>query len=344
MLQILTPDEINRCQDAPDLEFYDHILVAFSGGKDSLACLLYLLSSGIDKSKIELHHHDVDGDGRTFMDWDVTRDYCRKVAEHFGLPIYFSYKAGGFEREMTRDNVPTASTTFEMPEEDGTTGQRIVGGNGPAGTRQKFPQVSPDLSVRWCSAYLKIDVMDVAIRNQERFLNKRILVVTGERAEESASRARYKVFEPHRIDSRNGKRRQRHVDHWRPIHSWHEKAVWDIIKDFGIVPHVAYQLGWSRLSCMTCIFGSPNQWATIQKYFPERFDAVANYEANFGVTIRRNESIRQTAAKGKPYAAISENSHLLEVAKSKSWTLPIWVEPATWTIPAGAYGENAGPN
>jgi hypothetical protein len=27
------------------------------------------------------------------------------------------------------------------------------------GTRLKFPQVSADLNVRWCSAYLKIDVM-----------------------------------------------------------------------------------------------------------------------------------------------------------------------------------------
>lgn len=38
---------------------YDAILVAFSGGKDSLACLLHLLDLGVDRSKIELWHHDV---------------------------------------------------------------------------------------------------------------------------------------------------------------------------------------------------------------------------------------------------------------------------------------------
>ena len=44
-------------------------------------------------------------------------------------------------------------------------------------------------SVRWCSAYLKIDVGAAALRGQARFEGKRTLFVTGERAEESAARA-----------------------------------------------------------------------------------------------------------------------------------------------------------
>jgi len=42
---------------------YDKILVAFSGGKDSIACVLHLLDLGIPRSSIELHHHLVDGRG-----------------------------------------------------------------------------------------------------------------------------------------------------------------------------------------------------------------------------------------------------------------------------------------
>ena len=52
----------------PVLGDYDRILVAFSGGKDSLACLLLLLEAGVPPSRIELHHHDVDGD-QPFIDW-----------------------------------------------------------------------------------------------------------------------------------------------------------------------------------------------------------------------------------------------------------------------------------
>src|SRR3546814_13356546 len=75
------------------------------------------------------------------------------------------------------------------------------------GTRGKFPQLSPDLSVRWCSAYLKIDVMAASIRNQDRFLGKRTLVVTGERAQESVASSKYQTFERHRTDTRDGTRK-----------------------------------------------------------------------------------------------------------------------------------------
>ena len=43
------------------LEEYDKIIVLFSGGKDSLACVLHLLELGVPREKIELWHHDIDG-------------------------------------------------------------------------------------------------------------------------------------------------------------------------------------------------------------------------------------------------------------------------------------------
>ena len=186
------------------LESYDTIIVAFSGGKDSLACLLDLLDRGVSKSRIELWHHDIDGrEGSTLMDWACTRDYCCKIAEALGVRLYYSWKVGGFEREMLRDHARTAPTAFEGPE-----GVQYVGGDrGGENTRRQFPQVSADLSVRWCSSYLKIDVCAAAIRNQDRFIGKRVLVVTGERAEESPGRAKYETFETDRADLRDGKRR-----------------------------------------------------------------------------------------------------------------------------------------
>jgi diphthamide synthase (EF-2-diphthine--ammonia ligase) len=85
-----------------DLAQYDKIIVYFSGGKDSLACLLHLLEQGVPAEKIELWHHEIDGrEGSELMDWTCTPDYCRKVAQVFGIQIYFSWKVGGFEGEMT---------------------------------------------------------------------------------------------------------------------------------------------------------------------------------------------------------------------------------------------------
>lgn len=317
-----------------DLEAYDVIIVAFSGGKDSLACLLDLLDRGAPRSRIELWHHDVDGrEGSTLMDWPVTRDYCAKVAQAFGLPLYFSWRVGGFEREMLRDGTATAPVAFEAPD-----GVHYVGGKGPAGTRRMFPQVSADLSTRWCSGYLKIDVCASAIRNQARFNGKRTLVVTGERAEESAARAKYKAFEPHRADTRTGRAR-RHVDAWRPVHAWTEARVWETIRRHGVAPHPAYTLGWGRTSCAACIFGSPAQWASLRAIAPAQVARIAEYEAAFGKTIKRKLSVMQTADAGRAY---SMDPAAVAVALSHTFDGPVLLGDA-WVLPAGAFGESCGP-
>ena len=218
----------------PALPSYDTVIVAFSGGKDSIACLLSLIEAGVPRERIELYHHDVDGQGPPFMDWPSTTAYCRAVARALGVPLYLSWKQGGFLREMLRENAPTAPIHFETP--DGTV--RTVGGFGPPGTRLRFPQVSANLNQRWCSAYLKIDVMAALVRAQERFLGRRTLIVTGERAQESRARAGYATFEQDRTDTRDGTRRQRLVDHWRPVHQLDEAAVWELIRKHGSSRHL----------------------------------------------------------------------------------------------------------
>ncbi len=319
-------------QDARlDLGAYRRFVVAFSGGKDSLAALLHLLSLGVPSHAIELHHHDVDGHGPTFMDWPCTPGYVRAIAEHFGIALYVSWREGGFARELARDDAPTAPIAFETP-----TGIGGAGGNGPAGTRGLFPQTSSDLRVRWCSPALKIDVLAAAIRNQSRFLDGRTLVITGERAEESPSRARYAAFEPHRTSTLG-----RGVDHWRPVHDWTERQVWDFIAHSRIRPHPAYVLGWGRLSCRACIFGSPGQWATLRLVFPAAFQRVATCEAASGKSIHRSLSVTQLADRGTPFPAALLNPDELAQADDPAWRVSILADP--WTLPAGAFGDHAGP-
>lgn len=126
-----------------DAHSYDYYIIAFSGGKDSLACLLHLLDLGVPKEKIELWHHLIDGrEGSTLMDWPVTESYCEAIAKAFSLPIYFSWKEGGFEREMLRENARTAPTRFQAPDEaneDNLIECGVGGTRGKFGTRRKFP-------------------------------------------------------------------------------------------------------------------------------------------------------------------------------------------------------------
>lgn len=326
------------------LNSYDHILVAFSGGKDSMACLLHLIECGVDLRKVELHHHLVDGrEGSDFMDWPVTEDYCRQIAKAFGVPIFFSWKEGGLEREMKRNNAPTAPIWWEEPLPDGGLVARCKGGDGPLGTRGIFPQVTPNISQRYCSAYGKIDVMRRLINNDPRFVGKRTLILSGERGEESKARAGYAIFEPDATDNRDGKKVQRHVDRWRPVRDWEELEVWAIMERFRVRAHPAYYLGWGRCSCRGCIFGNANQFRSLLEVDPDGFARLADFEEGSGKTLKRNESLRQLVAKGKPYDAITQEA--ADLAMCTHHYLPVILPPgAAWQLPAGAFGESCGPS
>jgi 3'-phosphoadenosine 5'-phosphosulfate sulfotransferase (PAPS reductase)/FAD synthetase len=318
---------------APDLASYDQILVAFSGGADSLACVLMLREAGIPAERIHLHHHLVDGRESDMMDWPCTEGYCNAVARELGMDISYSWRVGGMEREMLRDGSPTAPVA--IPSADGWI---EIGGKGDAGTRRMFPQVSQSLTTRWCSSYLKIACMDAWLRNDPKFRSTRTLVITGERAQESSARAKYAMFEPHRADRRDG-RSARHVDHWRPVHGLLKEEVWALIERWKLLAHPAYYCGFGRCSCRACIFGSKNQWATIRVMAPAQFERIALYEREFGVTIQRTESVMQQADLGTPYAI---DPFWMEVANSREFTIPVKCDP--WIRPSGASGEACGPS
>jgi Phosphoadenosine phosphosulfate reductase family len=332
---------MNNPASSLDLLSYDKYIVMLSGGKDSVASLLHLLDLGVDRSKVEIMHASIDGGagegGEGLMDWASTPAYVRAFGKALGIPVYFCWKQGGFLREMMRNQTETAPTMFETPD-----GLRTAGGNsGKFNTRLQFPQTSPDLSVRYCSGYLKVDPCATAIRNQTRFNQSRTLVITGERAAESASRANYKVFEADRADARNGKL-GRVVDHFRPVHSWSEAEVWAIIERWNINPAAPYRLGWSRLSCKNCIFGSASQWRSAQVVDPESVNRIASLEKQFGKTIDRKMDVLTKAARGTAYAG-TQNAALVAEANDANWNGPIFLTPGTWTLPAGAFGDCSGP-
>lgn len=238
-----------------------------------------------------------------------------------------------------RENSLTAPNCFECP--DGTVG-KVGGKRGKLATRRKFPQCSPDLTVRWCSGYLKIDVCSAAIINQPRFRGIRTLILSGERGEESAARAKYPVFEPDRADLRNGKQFTRHVDRLRPIRDWKEQQVWDIIRRYRVRVHPCYYLGWSRCSCRFCIFGNKNQFASAAYISPEPIKEIAALEKLFNCTIKRKSDILTLIASGTPYSHITDE--LKSIATNYNYDLPIILSPdEEWILPAGAFGENCGP-
>lgn len=318
-----------------DITSYDFVVVSFSGGKDSVACVLALLDLGVKKSQLELWHQRIDGDSEQgLMDWPCTDSYVKAFAKALGLSLYFQWRSGGLEREMLRENERTQGVYFE--DEGGL--RYLPTTTGKESTRRLFPQVSADLSVRWCSAYGKIMCAQRAMTNSRRFVGKKSLFVTGERRQESSARANYKEIEKHRCDSR-----ERRVTHWRAVIDWVEHDVWETIERHRIIAHPAYYLGFGRVSCMTCIFADKHQWATIREMDPDRFNKMHQYEVEFGKTIQRKQSIVEQADAGIPYDL--SDKEMLKLGLSRDYPVDRIIMPddQEWRLPAGAFKHCGGP-
>lgn len=314
-----------------DLNGYDNIIVALSGGKDSVACLLFLLDQGVDPSRLECWHHCIDGDPEQkqhFMDWKCTIPYIKALCEHLQIPLFMSWRDGGFYEELMKKDCPSKGVYFEDENHE----LHYVPSKSKPATRGLFPQQSGSLRTRWCSSSLKIEVMGFALRHQERFLGKKTLVVTGERRQESPSRAKYDELQDHTCNTQS-----RTVHHWRPVIDWSTEEVWEIIRQHGIIPHPAYWLGFGRTSCMKCVFLNNNDWAKVQKIDLQGFDAIAEVEKQAGKSIARNGKFLEERVQGE---TVSIDTDWAERAVSEEeWIMPIYFPVEHWTLPAGATGD-----
>lgn len=127
------------------------------------------------------------------------------------------------------------------------------------GQRMKFPAKSSCSQGRWCSDSLKAQVESKLYSDiDELAQDVKILVVSGERRQESAGRAKYNKMEIHRTNATA--KAHRLVHRWRRVIDWSETQIWDIIRRHRITPYHCYTAGWNRCSCMMCIFSLPTHW------------------------------------------------------------------------------------
>jgi 3'-phosphoadenosine 5'-phosphosulfate sulfotransferase (PAPS reductase)/FAD synthetase len=219
------------------------------------------------------------------------------------------------------------------------------------GKCHRFPAKGSIGSGRWCSAQLKREVADAVIRNldtmeeaEERRKGssaKKVLVVSGERRGESASRAGYNEMEVHRTNAE--KRAHRTVHQWRPVIDYSEKDVWEVLKRHNINPHPCYRAGWNRCSCAMCIFSTPSLFAGIRELYPEDFKQLQQDERILGFTLDNKCDLDTFIGNAKSCVYHGDPAAVQSLLTGEFTIDDVYVK-GRWMYPAGAFhGAEGGP-
>ena len=106
----------------------------------------------------------------------------------------------------------------------------------------------------------------------------------------------------------------------------------------NILPHPAYFLGFPRLSCRSCIFFTPDHWATLKDVAPEVIDMIHEVEEDLQFTLDNKYTIGEMVKLGKTKLT-DENRKYVKLAV-EDWKDSIITN--TWQLPAGAFGTGGG--
>jgi 3'-phosphoadenosine 5'-phosphosulfate sulfotransferase (PAPS reductase)/FAD synthetase len=232
---------------------YDEVHINVSGGADSVVTVLVALHGyKIPKEKIKMVHMRVDGDPndkskRQLFDWPETDDYLQYTSRVLDIPLIVIWGDMSLE-ERIRD-------------------------------RGMFP----DAKCRFCTSYMKRDVYAKWVRQYD---NCKILLLSGERSEESSNRAKTPIFELHSAHATGRKKR---IVHWfRPIKHMLKTEVRQLIADHGIDLHPCYE--WvTRCSCKFCIFNTSAEMGRTSQLFPNDWEYLKQMERDLEHTMKSKD-------------------------------------------------------
>lgn len=208
------------------------------------------------------------------------------------------------------------------------------------GGRQALPAKSGCHQGRWCSGSLKASIQGgVTATLAKTSENVKILVVSGERRGESANRAKYNEMEVHRTNATA--RAHRLVHHWRAVIDHTERDVWEILRRHRVTPHPCYTCGWSRCSCMMCIFSLPRHWAGIKELFPSEYDAVCQDEIRLGFTLDNKKTLPEYVGSAESCVHRGDKKALHQLVTGIFTPADIQCT-GEWLFPAGAFGGAEG--
>lgn len=250
------------------------VIVQFSGGKDSMACLLWVRNN-LTKDFLTVFCD-------TGWESELTYKYIHEVNEKLNLNLITlkSKKYDGF-LDMVKQKGRFPSTKARFCTEQ----------------LKSIPMIDYILDE------IDDDVLIIqGIRKSESF----------NRSKMNAQCTYFKFyFQPYGID-KNGKEkfhsyRKKDIVKWkakhsddilRPVFEWSGQEVVNYILDNGFEPNPLYKMGMKRVGCYPCIMANNVDIRSIDKFDPERLDMIEEEEVLKNSSFFGPDSIPSWAYKG----------------------------------------------
>lgn len=237
----------------PEIRDFETYVVAYSGGKDSTAMLLWALDN-LPRERLRVVFCN------TGAQWPEVYGYLGYIERELGVEIE-RVKAGDRPYPPTRngqERVPVAygRDLFDMV--------RIRGN-------------WPNFNVRFCSIFLKQWPLRLYAQNYDNPVS-----ISGIRAEESSSRSGKPPFDM------GGDRTS--IPVFRPILDWLERDVWEYLRGHHILPNPVYNYA-SRCGCWCCVLGRTSEAYHFCRLHPDIAQRAADLEEEIGHTWKPRQSI-----------------------------------------------------
>lgn len=286
-------------------------IVAFSGGKDSTAALLWT---------------------RNNLTKNIVAVFCDTQWENPTTYTYIKEVTKKLDIELVELKSKRYDGFFEM-------GKR----------KKRFPSRKAQFCTQHLKTEPMIDWLLDQVRDDVLIIQGNRALESAERSRQSKQCTYFKYYRAPYGHAKNGKpkyhkyRRKDVIafseeysnDVLRPVFDWTGQECIDYIKANDIEPNPLYGKGMRRVGCFPCINASHKEIRGLMEFFPERLDEVANMEKELGSSFFAKGKIPAWACKNGEYPLMEDIVKYLEL---KNATGDLFAEEGEPTSCLSYYG------
>lgn len=239
------------------------VLVAYSGGKDSQASLLWAVDK-FGKTKVESVFCD------TGWEHPITYKHIIETTAHLGIK----------------------HTTIKSKKYNGMIDL--------AEKKKRFPSTMARFCT---SELKSIPFIDYVLDQKEHlFIVQGIRAEESYNRSKMSQQCRYfkYYFQPYNDKGKTHTYRKKEIKEWckeytddifRPVFDWTGQEVIDYIIANGQEPNPLYKQGFKRVGCFPCIMSGHNEVFELLKRYPEKFDEIIEHEKRIGSSFFKTDFI-----------------------------------------------------